>query len=72
MNKELLEILLQFFNNKPGNEISNSMCGMLNDFCGEVDCENCAAGRITSRSFISVHKKLDQIQITLKVITDEP
>lgn len=77
MNKELLEILLQFYSEKPRSLKAGYLCNTLNTLkasimCSNISCYNCLAGRTVGTTFAHIHTKLDQIQITLKVITDEP
>lgn len=77
MNKELLEILLQFYSEKPESQKSTCICQELYNrrskyICSGIECHNCLVGRSTHFAHRNIHKNLDQIQITLKVITDEP
>lgn len=76
MNKELLEILLQFYSEKPQSQKSTCICQELYNkcsiyLCSGIECHNCLAGRSSHIGHENIHRSLDQIQITLKVITDE-
>lgn len=71
MNKELLEILLQFFSQPSRSKPSIHLCRALSDLCDEIRCAHCIAGRTALFSFDTVRKKQDELQITIKAIINE-
>lgn len=74
MNQSLLEILLVFFSEPPKSESMDSLCDAIGLACSnrnEYNCENCVLGRCNFGTCINVHKSLDRIKTTIRVITNE-
>lgn len=73
MNQSLLEILLVFFSTKSSDIRVKGLCDpvFVRGDCVNIDCGNCFLARCYKVN-MSIHERLNQIETTLKAITNEP